>query len=181
MGSKEKVWQNVVFAIAAILVVHPLSSQTSRQSLDCITPTHEVKADAHVWLPTAGGAIREIDDSANGDRWLLFHDENQPGGPGRLIRVENLDRGCAAVTLGRARSGIVYSALRSSKIVIHSGDTLLVEQHTAVVDAVLDATALEPGIPGGTLKVRLKVNDKVVLAVAKEEGRAGLAPAEAQP
>jgi flagella basal body P-ring formation protein FlgA len=68
--------------------------------------------------------------------------------------------------------------MRSSQFVIHSGDLLLLEQHTAVLDAKLEATALEPAILGEVLKVRLKVTGKVVLAVATGTGRANLAPAD---
>ena len=59
---------------------------------------------------------------------------------------------------------------------IRAGDALLVEEHTAVVDARLEAVALESAAKGARFKARLKIGGKVVRAVAISPGRAGFAP-----
>ena len=59
---------------------------------------------------------------------------------------------------------------------IHTGDALMVEEHTAVVDARLEAVALEPAVMGARFKARLKIGGKVVRVVAVSPGRASFAP-----
>ena len=59
---------------------------------------------------------------------------------------------------------------------IHAGDALVVEEHTAVVDARLEAVALAPAAVGAEFSARLKVGGKVVRAGALAAGRAVLAP-----
>jgi flagella basal body P-ring formation protein FlgA len=60
--------------------------------------------------------------------------------------------------------------------VIRTGDALLVEEHTAVVDARLEAVALESAAKGARFKTRLEIGGKVVRAIAISPGRAGFAP-----
>ena len=59
---------------------------------------------------------------------------------------------------------------------IRTGDALLVEEHSAVVDTRLEAVALESATKGARFKARLKIGGKVVRAVAISPGRADLAP-----
>ena len=56
--------------------------------------------------------------------------------------------------------------------VIHAGDRLTVEEHTAVADAALEARALNPAARGSALEVRLAIGGRVVRAVALGPGRA---------
>jgi hypothetical protein len=58
--------------------------------------------------------------------------------------------------------------------VIRAGDRLIVEEHTALVDAVLEARALTPAAPGSAFDARLTVGGRVVRAVALGPGRAAL-------
>jgi hypothetical protein len=58
--------------------------------------------------------------------------------------------------------------------VIRAGDRLIVEEHTAVVDAVLEARALNPAAAGAPLDVRLTMGGNVVRVVAVGPGRAAL-------
>jgi flagella basal body P-ring formation protein FlgA len=58
--------------------------------------------------------------------------------------------------------------------VIRAGDRLTVEEHTAVVDAVLEARALAAAAMGAALDVRLTIGGRVVRAVALGPGRAAL-------
>ncbi len=116
------------------------------------------------WAPPSGHSqataqvIREIDDAATGDRWLLFKDASDPAGPGRMARVE---------------SAAVGSANRP---VIHAGDALVVEEHTAVVDAQLEATALGLAAVDAEFRARLKIGGKLIRVVALGPGRARFKP-----
>ena len=58
--------------------------------------------------------------------------------------------------------------------VIHAGDVLIVEEHTAVVEARLEAVALGPAAAGAIFRARLKIGGKVVRAVAVSAGPRGL-------
>lgn len=108
--------------------------------------------------PILSHVIREIDDAATGDRWLLVHDANDAGGPGRMVRIANA------------------AADSATDPVIHAGDTLVVEEHRAVVDARLAATAMGSATVGAEFAARLKIGGKVVRVVALGPGRAELKP-----
>jgi hypothetical protein len=58
--------------------------------------------------------------------------------------------------------------------IIHPGDPVLVEEHSAVVDAVLEAVALGPAVEGGLFPARLKVGGRVLRVAAVAPGRAEL-------
>jgi hypothetical protein len=60
--------------------------------------------------------------------------------------------------------------------VIHTGDLLIVEESSAVVDVRLAAVALAPAAGGSPLKVRLAIGGAIVHAIALGPGRAALAP-----
>jgi hypothetical protein len=109
-------------------------------------------------------ALREIDDPHSGARWLLVKDAAHPGGPGHLMQV------------GRdAHAGSGASRLPIASPIIHAGDRILVEEHTDVADAVLEAVALGPAVERGVLEARLKVGGRVVRVIALAPRRAGLA------
>jgi len=56
--------------------------------------------------------------------------------------------------------------------VIHTGDEVTVEEHSAVIDARLQAVALGSAAAGSELRVRLRIGGKVVDALALKPGRA---------
>jgi hypothetical protein len=119
-----------------------------------------------------GEIVREIDDPHTGDRWLLLRNDEFPGGPGRLVlaAAERNTSGTDATRLaGQAREAQFLPVIRT-------GDHLIVEEHTARVDAVLEARALNPAISGAALDVRLTIGGNVVRAVALGPGRAVLQP-----
>lgn len=62
--------------------------------------------------------------------------------------------------------------------VIRAGDALLVEETSDVLDAHLEATALEPAFAGAVFRVRLQVNGKPVWARAIDSKHAALVGAE---
>ena len=114
--------------------------------------------------------VREIGDPHTGDRWLLMRNSQFPGGPGRLV-LAAAHRNAA----GGISSRVVGQSDEEQKIpVIHAGDRLIVEEHTAVVDAVLEARALNPAVAGAQLEVRLVIGGNLVRVVALGPGRAAL-------
>ncbi len=111
--------------------------------------------------------IREIDDPHSGERWLLLRNPAHPGGPGRLVLArQNRQDGSRA-------SG---SAPGQYLPVVRAGDRIVIEEHTAVADARLEAVALNPAAAGAPLNVRLTLGGKVVRATAVGPGQAVFAP-----
>jgi hypothetical protein len=114
-----------------------------------------------------GTILREIDDPHTGARWLLMRSEQHPGGPGRLVLA------------GSERNGTFQQVAEEEAQlapVIRPGDRLVVEEHTALVDAALEARALGPAAQGAAFNVRLTMGGRVVRAVALGPGRAALRP-----
>jgi hypothetical protein len=119
-----------------------------------------------------GEIVREIDDPHTGKRWLLMRDERYPGGPGRMVLAGVVLKE-SDVVIGRKAGQLVDTRFQS---VIRAGDRLTVEEHTAVVDAVLEARALAPAALGGAFDARLMIGGRVVRVVALGPGRAALQP-----
>ena len=117
-----------------------------------------------------GEVVREIDDPHTGERWLLRRNDQVPGGPGRLVLVA-AHRSAAGGATPRA-AGMTGDA--QILPVIRAGDRLIVEEHTARVDAVLEARAMNPAATGASLDVRLTIGGSVVRAIAVGPGRAAL-------
>lgn len=125
-----------------------------------------------------GQLVREIDDPQTGDRWLLLRNDELPGGPGRWVRFATERKAMRGVALRVARQPEEARALP----VIRAGERLTVEEHTAHVDALLEARALGPAAAGSPFEARLVLGGRVVRAVALGPGRAALAPEpEARP
>ncbi|MGO9638814.1 MAG: hypothetical protein ACLPSO_12855 [Terracidiphilus sp.] len=121
-------------------------------------------------LGVQGDIVREIDDPHTGDRWLLVRNDLVPGGPGRLVLVaahRKLSGGAILHPAGEAREAEILPVIRS-------GDRLIVEEHTARVDAVLEARALSPAALGSALDVRLAIGGNRLRAIALGPGRAAL-------
>jgi hypothetical protein len=119
-----------------------------------------------------GEIVREIDDPHTGDRWLLMRDDAVPGGPGRMVLIA-AHRHAPAGMLVRSAPERVDAVLGP---VIRAGDRLVVEEHTAIADARLEARALNPATVGSAFNVRLTVGGRVVRAVALASGHAVLEP-----
>jgi hypothetical protein len=116
-----------------------------------------------------GAILREIDDPNTGDRWLLMRDEQHPGGPGRMVLVGGHRNGPGGVVLAAGQAAQV-----AFLPVIRSGDRLIVEEHTARVDAVFEARAISPAALGSAFDARLTIGGNVVRVVAMGPGRATL-------
>jgi hypothetical protein len=127
---------------------------------------------------TAAAVVRVIDDPHSGERWLLLQDEGHPGGPGRLVLAAGRREGSSSGPVSRVEKPDRVPVLP----VIHAGDRLVVEEHTAIAEARLEAVAMGPATTGSTLSVRLKIGGRVVRARALASGRATFAPEmETQP
>jgi hypothetical protein len=129
--------------------------------------------------------VREIRDPDSGACWLLIRDGAHPGGPGRLVLAEKPplleSRNQGAENRPPLRPA-AESSYATPVPVLHAGERLIVEEHTPVVEAHLEAVALGPAAIGEEFDVRLRVGGKVVRAVALGPGRAEFkAEREARP
>ena len=176
-------------AFGAGMLVLGLALPASAQPPGAVRPGAQVlvssaapaPVQAAVEVPPDGEIVREIRDPNLGDRWLLMRNSEVPGGPGRLVLVaaHRGALGAAAVRVAHERDGREETRLLS---VIRAGDRLRVEEHTAHVDAGLEARALGPAAAGSALDARLTIGGRVVRAVALGPGRAALQPeTEARP
>jgi hypothetical protein len=119
--------------------------------------------------------VREIDDPATGDRWLLEKSPQNPGGPGRMVLSEN--RMAAPVPAGSSAAAANGAPeVDARAVLIRNGERLIVEEHTQILDATLEGIALAPARMGKTLLVRLAIGGRVVKAIAITPGRALLVP-----
>jgi hypothetical protein len=121
--------------------------------------------------------LSEIRDPHTGQRWLLVRDETHPGGPGRLVLAGAAWKSADGAT--RRASDRLWEA--GPLPVIRAGDRLIVEEHTAAVDAVLEARAMNAAAAGAVFAARLTIGGKVVRAVALGPGRAVLQAQALQP
>lgn len=130
----------------------------------------------------ASEIIRTIDDPNLGDRWLLMRSAGQFGGPGRLLRTRQEGVQSSATFLGGstkpAPSGTdpATDPATDPSWRVRAGEPVLVEEHSAVVDAYLEGVALGPASAGTLFRVRLRVGARIVDAVAMGPGRAVLKP-----
>jgi hypothetical protein len=164
-----------LFAIAFSIAPAFVSPSAVRaQSFSSATPATVLVASGDAAVnerpgPPRGELLREIDDPHTGLRWLLFRDPAHPGGPGRLIPV-------AASAPQPAGSDNARPLDPPLPPIILTGDRVIVEQETPVIDARLEGTALGPAQPGSALRVRLRIGGQIVSAVALAPGRAALQP-----
>jgi hypothetical protein len=105
---------------------------------------------------------------------MLVRDPVHPGGPGRLLLAPEMnglrhDKIAAVPRVPGPASSFVPPLIRA-------GDKLIVEEHTAIVDARLEGTALGSAIGGAFLNVRLSIGGKVVRAEAVGPALARLLP-----
>lgn len=158
----------VCVPIAAALVLLPFVTSWG-QGRDqcgkrfCAPPAFRLDDNTGDWR-----VIRSFEDAGTHQSWTVVQDKKQPAAPARLVGAAILP------TAGRAsaeESG-EESLQMASRLIIHSGDSLIVDEHTAIVDARLQATALGAAAQGERLRVRLKIGDRIVPAIAIEPGRA---------
>ena len=107
----------------------------------------------------ADRTVIEKTDPATGARWVLVRDVANPGAPGRWLRAD---------------PGKESGTFSTKKLLIRSGDRIVVEERTAVSEAWLEATALTGAADGGVLRARISIGGQVVTARAIAAGRAEL-------
>lgn len=167
---RQAVWP-LVAAISAV----PIFAQGNHAPTR--TPSSPMTVSVSPVIAAADGAheqlVREIDDQECGTRWLLLRNQSRPGGPGRLVLVQNPQAGSAIDPLSGIASAL---PLEPQRPVIHAGDRLVIEQETLQISARLEAVALGPATSGRLFRARLKMGGKVVEAVALAPGRAALEP-----
>jgi Chaperone for flagella basal body P-ring formation len=113
-----------------------------------------------------GEVLREIDDAANGCRWLLERDTEHPGSPGRMVLIAGCVQGL------RSDAAKIDGATTLAASVIRVGDRVVLEAHTAAMDVQLEAVALTPAAVGSEFVARMKLSGQVLRAVAVARGRA---------
>ncbi|MGB0064885.1 MAG: hypothetical protein WBP85_10615 [Terracidiphilus sp.] len=167
-------------AIAGWLAFTFMGGALAQSANNASTPqgaAHAPAPPAEAVPSSDGTVLREIRDPTCGDLWLLVRDPNRPAGPGRLM----LARQGTSLTEKNGNAPVRPAAL-AERTVIHTGDALVVEEHSAVVDVRLEATALGPAAKGAFLCARLKIGGKVVRVEAVSAGRAVFGPeSEVQP
>jgi hypothetical protein len=129
-----------------------------------------------VGMQLTGAIVREIDDPHTGARWLLMRDSSHPGGPGRMeLASEPRSKTISSPARNRAQgeAGQYPPATEQAQPVIRAGDRVIVEEDTPVVEARLEAVALNPAAVGSSLRVRMIIGGRLVRAVALAPGRAG--------
>ncbi len=107
-----------------------------------------VTAGQRAQSATAG----EIRDPSTGAVWMLMRNTDYPGGPGRLVLVE--------------QGSDSTSEAAPKTLLIHAGDRIVVEEHSAVADARLTAIALTSAAKGETLRARMTIGGGVVMVRA---------------
>jgi hypothetical protein len=131
----------------------------------------EVAATPESALRINGEALREIEDPFTGNRWLLLRDPDRPAGPARLVLTR---QGNSSQT--RGGNGTASLVAAGAGPLIHTGDALVVEDHTPVANTRLEAVALGPAVKGAYFRARLKVGGKVARVMAIAPGRAVFGP-----
>jgi len=118
-----------------------------------------------------GSVFRERYDPSTGARWLLEQDRFRPGGPGCWVSVAagNRESSTVATRTSASRPG---NASGCETVVIRAGDSIVVEEHSPIVDARLEAVALGSAVAGGTCRARLRIGGKVLVVVALGPGHA---------
>lgn len=130
-----------------------------------VGPRARVASAAPEATTTTVEIVKVIDDPQTGKRWLLLKNQQHPGGPGQLVPVD------ASLT---TVAGQIARPLPSQPM-IRSGDPVVVEEQTPLLEARYEAVALCSAAKGKAMNVRLKVNGKVLHAVALGPGRVALA------
>ena len=104
-----------------------------------------------------------------------------------MVRVASANAGSKAAAQSEPARRSTYRAANAARgpavhPMIRAGDRLIVEEHSAVADARLEATSMGSAAVGAEFEARLKIGGKVVKVTALAPGKAELAPeTKAQP
>lgn len=165
--------------ITAALLLLPVVACWAQEREQCATDLYASPAPRQFDKTGDWRVIRSFEDASTHQSWTVVRDKKQPAAPARLWGPTIL-RGAGCASAEESREALLQTA---SRLIIHAGDSLIVDEHTAIVDARLEATALNAAAGGERLKIRLKIGNRIVEAVAIEPGRAEMVPAmrEARP
>ena len=170
-------WAGMGLALAWILAAPLAPAQAARAAGPASAPGFRFLVSAPVRnqdsAAPAGQLLREIDDPHNGNRWLLTSDESHPGGPGLLTLVATARINAAGNPAAPGRPTQTATEAEIPAPIIRSGDRVIIEENTPVVEARLEEVAMGPALAGAPFIVRLSIGGKVVRAVAIAPGRAG--------
>jgi hypothetical protein len=100
-----------------------------------------------------------------------MRNDSHPAGPGRLVLIAAT---CTQPEQGEHedKSSCVAKEKTHLNPVIRTGDQLIVEENTAVIEARLEGVALGSATLGSAFDVRLKIGGKIARVVALAPGRA---------
>ena len=168
---QELFWRSIGFALLAGVV-----SSSECQSLGTSRPlrlNEDVSLEMRSVESASDSYLREIFDRSSGNRWILQRDETGSAGPGRMVLMISpaspVDSGGRERAPSRKRREGDWT---SPALIIHTGERLIVEEHTAKIESRLEAVALGQATTGAILAVRLKMGGRTVKAIACAPGRA---------
>jgi hypothetical protein len=172
MDAKVQIWLIPVLTAASISAAQP-PSQTARHAVFISSGSAVYQVQ---FKPVGDELLREIDDPNTGQRWLLYRDASHPGGPGSLVQLDPQSIGRNKLLGYGVVSGSVAAAREDGvpKPSIHSGDRVILEEDTPVVEARLEAVALGAAVTGARLRVRILIGGQIIEAVALGAGRVGI-------
>jgi hypothetical protein len=113
--------------------------------------------------------IRFVDDPSTKQHWLLLKDLSRPANPALFVE-ESLEAG--AETRSTSATPSRSSVPTHSIAVIHAGDSILLSEHTRIIDAEFEATALHAAAMDEVVDVRMKFGNRTLKAVATGPRRA---------
>ena len=162
----------IISLLMATFIAHP---EVPQESATVLSISSSAAATA-VHAADQRTPVREIDDPQTGARWMLY--ASTDGGPGKLLLVQpGVDPLVqSGVLANHTTTGVWNQVPLQLKPIIRGGERVLVEEHTPVVDALLEAIALGPARQDATLRVRLKIGGAIVQAVVLGPGRVAFAP-----
>jgi len=168
---QELFWRSIGFALLAGVV-----SSSECQSLGTSRPlrlNEDVSLEMRPVESASTSYVREIFDRSSGNRWILQRDETGSAGPGRMVLMISpaspVDSGGRERAPSRKRREGDWT---SPALIIHTGERLIVEEHTAKIESRLEAVALGQATTGAILAVRVKMGGRTVKAIACAPGRA---------
>jgi hypothetical protein len=123
---------------------------------------------------TRANAVRVIQDPHTSMCWQLERDPTRPGGPGRMVLLGLLE-GSQGNSVSIVKANAKIDAKFNANIltpVIGSGDRVVLEENSAIVETRLEAFALSSARVGAELNVRLAIGGKILRAKAIGPGHA---------
>ena len=157
------------FLIGSMIFGLASQAQSFQLRTGCLNPDPRSVVGLDALAPVH--VVREIKDPQTGAHWLILPNAANPAGPGRMVLAREVSRS----------DGVGYAEKVAPVVAIHLGDRVVVEEHTHMAEAYLEAVALEPAVAGASFHLRLKIGGKVMLAVAIAPGRAALMPSSGMP